>query len=663
MCPSDDANNRLRYPGFSEALSFRPEADVLVTVETNTETQTLSFHDDLYQGDISNSVSDDTKNILSQNLSRQPSRALSSRMSPLEAVNDERLKLHQNINSNFEQPEARSEGMKMSSVWQVSSAEEALPPETKPEELQTKITELEGLVKLLSKLEQEQRMARQEQEKLVFHWKKQHTEVCQTVQDLEGYIRTLEKEVRRTMEMGEAQARSHSAMIHKLNYDHKGEIFQHRRQALTILEERIEYHEKRYKQHLREAEETDRTVTHLTQALETGQKALVKHLQEELEIMVNPMPIDHGSSTMIEDEEAGESVEQHSREISQYYDDGRDRIITKLHGSGGRENLGEAIEEKEISLTRVAGEAGLDQLVDKASATVFGIRRMSTEYTSPKRLSIEREGGITEPRQVNEEMVRRGERHTNHPNEILETHNGDKEQRAHSIEGEIFGLRRQFTEEAEHIGVVETEILSLRERMAELEETSAVLEKSKDDLETRIKGITHWERKIRLLKSNLTDLKATTNEKISGALEVDSLRLRSLREKLRFANDQHQTSTPTLNHLLQTVFTTKLAISKLTKERESLKNDLSQAAEKSQASSIRLAHIFHDLGEKETEWDALRQAKASQPRQNRVVEDLLSEISDVKILSQVGGDKAAMLGEVHERSGRTQRAEVQKITK
>jgi len=194
--------------------------------------------------------------------------------------------------------------MRISAVGQCAAPEETLHQDIKPEALQTKVTQLEVEVKVLGKLEQEHRLARKEQEALVFHRKKEHTEVRQTVEDLEGHIETLETEVRKTMEKGDTQARSHSAMLRKLNYHHKQELLQHRRETLTIQEEYIRYNERKDKKHLEEIQEKDRTVAHLRQALEMEQKALVKHLQAELEEIVNLMLVDHGSG-MIEEEEAG----------------------------------------------------------------------------------------------------------------------------------------------------------------------------------------------------------------------------------------------------------------------------------------------------------------------------------------------------------------------
>ena len=77
--------------------------------------------------------------------------------------------LHRNIY--IEQPEGQPENTRISTVGQGSAAEETQLPETKPEVLQTKITQLEGEIKLRSKQEQEHRLARKEQEALFVHWK------------------------------------------------------------------------------------------------------------------------------------------------------------------------------------------------------------------------------------------------------------------------------------------------------------------------------------------------------------------------------------------------------------------------------------------------------------------------------------------------------------
>ncbi|PUU83585.1 hypothetical protein B9Z19DRAFT_1176129 [Tuber borchii] len=170
--------------GFSEDLSLRPEADVPDAVENNPMTRSLNFGDDLYQVDIPNCVGEDTKDISHEGDSSEPGRASFSRMSQTEAIYYELSKLLQSSSVYSEQPEDQSENMNMWAVGQGSAPEETLPPEIKPEALQTKITQLEDEVK-------------------------EHRKVRRNVRDLEGRVETLEIEVRGIMQKGEAQDRRH----------------------------------------------------------------------------------------------------------------------------------------------------------------------------------------------------------------------------------------------------------------------------------------------------------------------------------------------------------------------------------------------------------------------------------------------------------------------
>ena len=276
--------------GFSEDPSFGLEADVSEAVETNPATRILNFGDDLYQVDISNSVGEDTEDMSHEGDPSQPSRALFSRMSQAEAIHCKLLKPLQSSSAYFDQPDGQSENMSTLEVEQGGAPGGTLLPETKTEALQTKITQLEAEVEFLSKLEREHRLAKEEEEALVFYWKEEYTEARQTVQDLEDHIETLETEVRRAIEKGEAQARSHSAMLHKLNYHHKQELLQHKREVLTIQQEHFKHNERKDKKHLEETLEKDRAVAHLRRALE-----MVEHLQSELEVMVNPMLVGRSS--------------------------------------------------------------------------------------------------------------------------------------------------------------------------------------------------------------------------------------------------------------------------------------------------------------------------------------------------------------------------------
>ena len=90
--------------------------------------------------------------------------------------------------------------------------------------------------------------------------------------------------------------------------------------------------------------------------------------------------------------------------------DGLDQIITELHGGGEREDLDKVAEEEEMSLRRVAEEAGLDELHGKVTLAAFRIRQLRTEYILLKRLRIESEGRVKELIQTNDEISRSGER-------------------------------------------------------------------------------------------------------------------------------------------------------------------------------------------------------------------------------------------------------------
>ena len=80
--------------------------------------------------------------------------------SQAEVLRDGQSKLLQNSNINIKQLEGQSENMKTPTVEHGSVAEASRPPETKPEVLQTKISQPIGEAELLSKLEQEHRLVR-----------------------------------------------------------------------------------------------------------------------------------------------------------------------------------------------------------------------------------------------------------------------------------------------------------------------------------------------------------------------------------------------------------------------------------------------------------------------------------------------------------------------
>jgi len=197
-------------------------------------------------------------------------------------------------------------------------------------------------------------------------------------------------------------------MVNELNKKHKKEIIEQRRQALTRQDKLFKYYESRYKQHLEEAREKDRTVAHLRKALEIQQKALVKYLQAELEEMANLTLIDNFSARIVEEEEADAWLEENSKKSSRYDPCSPGLIFARRHGSARRGNVDEAAEEAELKLRRVIQEVGLDEPLDN-TLPVFSIRKLRTEYRLLERLFMESEGRVEELMQVNDEMGKHGE--------------------------------------------------------------------------------------------------------------------------------------------------------------------------------------------------------------------------------------------------------------
>ncbi|PUU77712.1 hypothetical protein B9Z19DRAFT_1127964 [Tuber borchii] len=140
-------------------------------------------------------------------------------------------------------------------------------------------------------------------------------------------------------------------------------------------------------------------------------------------------------------------------------------------------------------------------------------------------------------------------------------------------------------------------------------EKEAIKQNSKEDLETRTRRPG-----------------GRYNEKANEDFEALSLQQPSLEEKLRFANDQHQTSASTITHLQQALSTTELATRKLTKEKESPKNDLDKAAREAEASRIRFAQLLYDA--------------KKMFEKNEEVQKLAAEVKEMGLKWKAGGEEA-----------------------
>lgn len=581
--------------------------------------------------------------------------------------------------------------------------------------LRQKVMELEGLIKLLERSDTELRGEVERKDILVTHWQSQFNDVQKLAVQSRQRAMSLENHVKDLEQQAAVESIHHDREINEVVSKLHGEKKHHKQKSVS-LEDRVKYFEQRLHEaqevHRKDLEEKERTISHLRhilgnrresigsaqsgadgdmeqdivaalevklfeqlQAHETEARAtedkytnilsekdgLVRHLQAELDEMVNLMPVDHGSSRMIDEEEAEDWLDEKSREISQYYDDGLDQIITELHGTGEREDFEEAVEEAEMSLRRVADEAGLDEPLDKATLAAFGIRQLRGEYVGLKRMVIESEGRVKDLIQANEELDRRGaeiqeklqeklqeaEKHihqlvvehdalnqrcseteeqvklleadkvslqrlatdTKRLNDILKSQTADAEQRNQGLEVEIVGLRRQLAEEKNHISVIETETITFRHQLTEWEETAMAVGKQRDGLQTQLNKATDHVQVILREKEELSKKLLETVKGRGDTKETDALKrqIKELQDRLKVLSEQHSTTSTTITQLEQKHAHADQIGQRLVAEKEFLKAELEIAAAETKAARGRFAQLLHDTAEKELKWAGLKQ--------------------------------------------------------
>lgn len=507
----------------------------------------------MYQVDIPHSVGEESRGVsYDGDSSREPTRALPPRMSQADTLNDDILKILQsNIN-----PES---GSKIPSSVDNGVAGNPPAQENSVEVLQKRISQLEELVIAFSKRDAEHRAVRGKQEATVLHWNKQYIDAQHAARGLENDVERLKKEARRIVEDREAQARSHSALIEQMNTEHRAEVITHQRRASMGSEERIRHYETRNEQLQNEVESrgriiaqlrqiSDRSVYPLQQLSGTGndqglrdviaqlqeklrkaeeafraeseareakyttllneQRALNGHLQAELDEVLNLMPVDQGSSRMVDDADM-------SREISRFYDDGLDQIITELHGTGESPDFEDAADEAETSLRQAAEEAGWQEPLDKATLAAFGIRQLRSEHDLLKRLLIESEGRVKELMQANDELARRGE----HVKENIGALEGEKEairrtvteaeERAMRHSAELDSVKAKLTEAERRVRQLAQEKGELGKRNHEVEEQ---LKAAKGDIATFQRLVNDTKRLNEILKTQYTEEEARARD-------------------------------------------------------------------------------------------------------------------------------------------------------
>lgn len=401
--------------------------------------------------------------------------------------------------------------------------------------LRRRVLELESLLEGLGRRDVELRGENERKDMLVSHWRTQYNDVQKLALQNRQRALSLESHVKELEQQASVDSINHDREINEVVSKLHGEK-KHSRQKSLGLEDRIKFFEQRLhdatEAHRRDTEEKERTISHLRQALDNRRgsigsasvkadhhlitelqeklyeqqqvheaeaqatedkytnlllekEGLVRHLQAELDEMVNLMPVDHGSSRMIDEEEAEDWLDEKSREISQYYDDGLDQIITELHGTGEREDFEEAVEEAEMSLRRVADEAGLGEPLDKATLAAFGIRQLRSEYVLLKRVLIESEGRVKELMQANDEHGRRAREAEEKlefavdERDAFKTAANDAEAAGKMLADQVDALREKLQEAEKHIRQLVTEHDALNQRSAEAEERVETLEADK----------------------------------------------------------------------------------------------------------------------------------------------------------------------------------------
>lgn len=468
--------------------------------------------------------------------------------------------------------------------------------------LRRRVMELEALLLLLGQRDIELRAEGERKDILVTHWRTQYTDAQQLVVQNRQRAMSLENHVKDLEQQAAVESINHDREINEVVSKLEGEK-KHNRQKSGSLEDRVKFFEQRVheaqEEHRRDVEDKEQTISHLRHVLENrrGQtesaqngvggnteqdiiaelevklfqqleahqaeaqktedkytnllsekEGLVRHLQAELDEMVNLMPVDHGSSRMIDEEEVEDWLDEKSREISQYYDDGLDQIITELHGTGEREDFEEAVEEAEMSLRRVADEAGLDEPLDKATLAAFGIRQLRTEYLALKRLVIESEGRVKDLMEANEELDRRAAEaqeklgSAEDERDVFRTAAEDAETAGKMLVDQFDALRAKLQEAEKHIHQLVAEHDALNQRCSETEEQVKSLEADKVSLQ---RLVTDTKRLNDMLKSQ-----ASEAEKRSQGFEEEIVGLRRQLAEEKDHISVIETETITFRHQL-----------------------------------------------------------------------------------------------------------------
>ncbi|PUU79462.1 hypothetical protein B9Z19DRAFT_1064222 [Tuber borchii] len=505
-----------------------PEPDVLVPVETTPEARGLNVGGGLYQGAIPNLMGEGSSRISHEGSSREPTPALFSQTPQAKALNDGGLGPHQYRNNEVEQPKGLPGNMRMS---EDSTAQETQPQKTKQKSRQNEITRLEGEFELPSKLEQEPRQVRSEQGALVSQVEQEYTEAPQTVQDLRVHIEALKEAVRKTIVEAEAEAGKHFSMLHKLDSDHRREILEHRKQAPIILKEKFEYYEERDRKHQQEVEEKNRIVASLRQSLENTTES---HRTESKNLEAQ-------YTNLVEQQNA--LVEHLRAELDEMVN-----LMRTHHGSSGMIDMKEAEEgvgERSPGISQCYDGHGLCQIITKLEGggerqefhAVVGEAEMS-----PK--CVPKQSNLDEP--LDETTL------------------------------EAFGIRQLRT----HEELLKRLLIESKGWVKELIRVNDDMGREKGELRVKNHDL---EDRFNTLQGEKSSLQRLVNDTKS----LNELLETQHSEAERRAQGELEKSAVTIKYFERALLNTRIAISKLEIERNSLTKDLEKAGQKSKVSRIR----------------------------------------------------------------------------
>lgn len=161
--------------------------------------------------------------------------------------------------------------------------------------------------------------------------------------------------------------------------------------------------ERERNEHLQDIVAREAKFTHIL----SERDAEVDHIQAELDEMNNMMPMDQSTRTsrIFEEDQADDWVNEKSREMTTYFDDSIDHLLTEIGGNPEHADLDHAAEEAENCLRDMALEAGYNDL-NKASLAAFGIRQLREENGLLRGLYGDSEQRTNQLLQVNDDLGR-----------------------------------------------------------------------------------------------------------------------------------------------------------------------------------------------------------------------------------------------------------------